>query len=386
MTLLKQSLVMSRLSLATLPQRFWPALIIVLSMTCVAGVLVAMLSETVGLHRTYLTGGSADRAIVMPSDSLSEYGNGISRNDATTIMSAPGIARRRDGSLVADPEILFWVPPTEGYRVGSPELRGVGAAGLALRPGFVIVSGRSFQPGRQELIVGVRARHAFGLRVGDKVILPNGEWPIVGAFAAGGGILEGELVGDANTIMQTSSIAGFGSILVQLDPVSAFPAFRHWLTTNPALTVTVERQSDYYLRTASRYSAFFTYLAYTVGAIMGLGALFGSVKLMHASVSTRTREIATLRALGYRPLSCAIAILFEMSVLSLAGACLGVGIAWLLFNGKVMTGLTNAFDLSVSPGLILLGLGWGLSIAILGSLPPAIRAARLSVVDALREV
>jgi putative ABC transport system permease protein len=236
------------------------------------------------------------------------------------------------------------------------------------------------------LIIGVRAERAFGLKVGDKVILPSGEWPIVGAFSAGGGILEGQLVADAATVMTASKISGFGSVLVKLDDARAFDAFKKSLTTNPALTVTAERQLDYYLRLADRYSAFFTELAYIVGAIMALGALFGSVKIMHAAVSTRTREIATLRAMGYGALPAAIAVVLEMIVLSLIGACCGAGIAWLLFDGRVMTGLTNAFDLSVSPRLFILGLGWALVLAILSGVPPAIRAARLTVVNALREV
>jgi len=142
---------------------------------------------------------------------------------------------------------------------------------------------------------------------------------------------------------------------------------------------------DYYQRVADRYSAFFIKLAYIVGAIMALGALFGSVKIMHTAVSTRTREIGTLRALGYRPLPTALAVVLEMILLSLTGACLGAGIAWLLFNGKTKTSLADAFDLSVSPKLFLLGLEWAVALAILSALPPAIRAARLSVVDALRE-
>jgi putative ABC transport system permease protein len=386
MALLKQSLIMTRVSLASLPQRFGPSLIIVVSTTCVVGVLLSMLSETAGVVRTNQLEGSPERAIVLPAQIPSEYGNTLSRNDIATIMSAPGIATGRDGSPAADAEILLWIPPTEGHTIGSPELRGVGPVGLSLRPEFAMVSGRLFQPGRQELIVGVRAERAFGLKVGQKVILPNGEWPIVGAFSAGGALVEAQLVADADTVMAVSKISGFGSVLVKLDNVGAFDAFRQWLTTNPTLAVTAERQSEYYLRTAERYSAFFTELAYAVGIIMTLGALFGSAKIMHTAVSVRTREIATLRAIGYEPLPTAIAVVVEMIVLSLTGACLGASLAWVLFDGKVMAGTQSAFDLSVSPRLFILGVGWAMALAILGGLPPAIRAARLSVTDALRQV
>ena len=177
--MLKQSLVMLRLNIMSLPSRAWPAVIIITSTACVVGVLLSMLSETAGLLQAYQSGGSLDRAIVMPADTASEYGNGISRGEVTTIMSAPGIARGSDGGLAADAEILFWIPPTGGDKINSPDLRGIGPAGFALHPELRIVSGRVFQPGRQELVIGARAERAFGLKVGDKVTLPTGEWPIV---------------------------------------------------------------------------------------------------------------------------------------------------------------------------------------------------------------
>ena len=384
-TLLVQTLVMLRLGLASLTERFWSSLVIVMSMACVVGVLLAMLSETDGLRRAYQTGGSPERAVVMSRDVPSEFGTSLSRNDIATLMNAPGIARGPDGRLAADAEILFWVPPAEGYTIASPHLLGVGPAGLSLRPEFAMVSGRVFRSGQRELIVGVRAQRAFGLKVGDKVILPTGEWPIVGAFSAAGGIIEGQLVADADTVMATSGISGFGSVVVRLENVRAFETFKKWLTTNPTLAVTAERQSDYYLRTANGLSAFFTQIAYIVSAIMAAGAVFASVKIMYASVSTRTREIATLRAIGYAPLPTAIAVVLEMVVLSLTGACLGAILAWLLFNGDVKADIRNVFDLSVSPQLFVLGLAWAMVLAIVGGLPPAIRAARLSVTDALRD-
>ena len=377
---------MLRLNIMSLPSRAWPAAIIVLSTACVVGVLLSILSQTTGLLRAYQTGGSLDRAIVMAAASASEYGNGIPRSDVTTIMSAPGIGRGSDGGLAADAEFLFWIPPMEGYKIGSPDLRGVGPAAMSLYPELTIVAGRRFQPGRQELVVGARAERAFGLKVGDKVILPGGEWPIVGAFTAGGSFLEAELLGDAATIMSANKISGFGSVLVKLDDAHAFDAFKQWVTTNPSLSVTAERQLDYYQRSTNSYGAFFTKLAYIVGVIMALGALFGSVKIMHAAVTTRTREIGTLRALGYRPLPTALAVVLEMILLSLAGACLGAGVAWLLFNGKTISNVSTAFDLSVTPKLFFLGLEWAVALAILSAAPPAIRAARLSVVNALREV
>jgi putative ABC transport system permease protein len=383
---IKQSVVMTRLNLASLSQRVWPSLIIVLSMACVIGVLLSMLAETTGLIHAYESAGSPARALVMAAEYSTEFGNSISRNDVATIESAPGIARTADGHAAADAEVLLWVPPTEGFKIRSPSLRGIGPLGLTLQPGFTVVAGRLFRSGRRELVIGIRAERAFGLKVGDTLILPDGEWPIVGAFSSGGSILEGQLVADAETLMTLAKLSGFGCVVVKLADAAAFDEFKRWLSTNPGLSVTAERQSDYYLRTAEQASAFFTALAYFVGVIMALGALFGAVKIMHTAVSTRTREIATLLAIGYRPSAGAVAIVLEMVVLSVAGGCLGAVLAWVLVNGRVRAGMQDVFDFYVSPGLILLGLGWAVGLAVLSAVPPAVRAARLSVVEALRQV
>lgn len=381
MTLLRQSLALSAMALRTLPQRLWPSLVIVLSMGCVVGVLLSMLSETAGLLRAYETGGDSARAVVM---SANAFGGSLSRNDVATILDAPGIARQADGTLLADAELQLWIPPTKGYTINSPELRGLGPAGPALRPGFRIVSGRLYRPATRELIVGVKAQRAFGLNVGDKVILPDGEWPIVGTFSAAGGILEGQLAGDAEMILSASRTSVFDSVLVQLRSSAAFDPFKQWLVGNPSLGLTAERQSDYEVRTANRFGAFFTKVAYVVGTVMALGALFGSVKIMYATVSSRTREIGTLRALGYAPASVAAAVMAETGVLALAGSLIGALLAWLLFSGRLIADNQNVFEARMTAQLLLLGLGWSAALAILGSLTPAIRAARLSISEALR--
>jgi putative ABC transport system permease protein len=185
-------------------------------------------------------------------------------------------------------------------------------------------------------------------------------------------------------VAAATHISGFSSVLFRLEKPNAFDAFAHWLETNPALTVTAERQSDYSLRTVNRTSAFFTELTYFVGSLMAVGALFGIVKLMYAAVSVRIREIATLRAIGYQPFPLGASVLIETAFLLLIGALLGGGAAWLLFNGKHVAQLHDVFDLSVSARLFLLGVAWALVLAIVGGFSPAMRAARLAVADALR--
>jgi putative ABC transport system permease protein len=379
-----QTLVLLRLGLAGLPQRKWSSLVLVASVACVIGVLLSMLSVTAGMLRAYRSGEDPQMAIVLSPESNTEFGNGIPADAIGTILDAPGIARGPGGHPLGDAEFLFWVPPSQAYVIGSPTLRGIGASGLALRPNLRVVEGRQFRPGHREVIVGVAAARAFQIHVGDTITLPGGAWPIVGSFADGGSILESQFLGDAVTVMTAGQMSGFSSVLVRLERPEAFDTFGHWIATNPELKVTAERQIDYALRTVNRSSAFFTELTYVVGMIMALGAVFGIVKLMYGAVSVRTREIATLRAIGYQPLPLAVAVLLETAVLALVGALLGSGAAWLLFNGKHVTQIRDTFDLAVTPRLFALAVAWALALAILGGLPPAIRAARLSVAAAFR--
>jgi len=387
MRILAQTAVLSRLGFSGLLQRKWSSLVLVGSVACVIGVLISMLSVTAGMLRAYRSGSDDPRlAIVLSPDSNSEFGSGIPANAIGTILDAPGIAKGHDGHLLGDAEFLFWVPPSGAYVIGSPTLRGIGRAGLALRPNFKIVEGRQFRSGQQEVIIGVAGARAYQLHVGDMITLPGGSWPIVGAFTDDGSILESQYLGDADTVMTAGHMSGFSSVLVKLQTPEAFDDFAHWVATNPTLKETAERQSDYALRTVNQNSAFFTALAYAVGTMMALGALFGTVKLMYAAVSARTRELATLRAIGYQPLPVALSVLVETALLALLGALAAVAAAWLLFNGKHVVQARNVFDLSVSLRLVELGITWALALAILGGLPPAISAARRSVTDALRAV
>jgi putative ABC transport system permease protein len=381
--MLMQTMVLTRLALSGILQRKGPSLVLVGSVACVIGVMLSMLSVTEGMIRAYRLGEDPRLAIVLGSEYRSEWGNAIAANAIGTILDAPGIARSPDGNPLADPEVLLSVPPSGAFLIGGPVLRGIGAQGLALHPHLRIVAGRQFRSGQQELTVGVAAARVFQLRVGDRVSLPGGTWPIVGSFTDGGSTLESAFLADADTVLAAGRASGYGSVLVKLKSPDSFPAFSQWLSTNPNLKESAEPVTEYLQRTTHQFSAFFTALAYAVAAMMTLGALFGTVKLMYAAVSVRTREIATLRAIGYQPLPVALSVVLETTTLALTGALLGAAVAWLLFDGKLTVQARNVYDLSVSGHLIVLGLIWALVLAILGAVPPAIRAARGSVRDAL---
>lgn len=393
MRLLVQMLVVARLGLLTLPQRKGSSLVIVICMACVTAVLLSVLSVTNGLLRASQVAGSPGRAIVFSLDSAmgpggrAEEASRIPQDALAVLVGAPGVARDRDGKPGMAAESLALLPPVEGFAFGSLFVRGVdNASSLAMRPEFRITSGRLFQPGLHEIIVGAAAEQVFGLKVGDRVIMPDGEWPIVGAFSAGGGIMEGELIGDAATVMAAiKRTTNFSSVLVDLESPAAFDEFKNWLTSNPAVSLTAERQSDYYRRVARRYSGFFTAVAYVVAVVMALGALFGSVKILHAAVDSRAREIATLRAIGYDAFPVATSIVLEAIVLSLTGALIGAWIARVLFDGRLQSIFNAVFTLSISTGLVALGLAWALLLAVLGGLAPAVRSARMPVAEALRQ-
>ena len=383
MSTLRQIFAVCRVGLSSLPRRRSTALVIVIGTACVVGVLISMLSVTVGIRRSHQIGGSASRAIVYTKGRTGEWGNGISRDAVTEILNAPGIAKSPDARPIADAEMLMALLPPEGFVQGTFELRVFGPSGRAIHPPFRIISGRMFRAGAQEIVVGARVARRFGLAVGAKVVMPQGEWPIVGVFSSGGEGLEGQFVADADTVMSAAGVNGFGSVTVQLTNADAYPAFEAWISKDPTLNVDVERQTDYNERQAGREARFFTLMAYGIGVIMALGALFGTARIMFAAVRARTREIGTLRALGFGGVPVAAWVLAESVALSVTGAAIGVGVAWLLCDSREIQSW-GLLRLRVPPQLLALGLTWGVAIALLGAVVPALRAARLPAVEALR--
>jgi len=382
MIVLRQVVTVTAVGLSTLTQRRGTAFVIVAGVACVVGVLISMLSVTAGLTRMFLSGGGEERAIVLPRNVLGEFGSDLSRASINTILNAPGIAKGPDGAPLADAEFVFSMAPPPGLLRDFLQIRGIGAAGTQLRDEFRIESGRGLRTGSQELLVGAGASRRFGLKTGDTLLMPGGFWPIVGTFSNGGDRSESEFFADAETLGSASQRSGFGSVVVKLTQPHAFDAFKQWLTTNPSLAVDVYRVPDYLLRTDGRQLVFFTRASYVIGTIMALGALFGSTKIMYAAVRARTREIGTLRALGYGDLPVTLSVLLEAVLLAVIGAALGVLVAWALFDGREVNS-GGIFRLHVSAPLIALGLAWGVLIALAGGLFPAIRAARVPAATAL---
>ena len=385
MNTLRQIGIVSLLNFRSLRSRLWRSLVIVVGMACVIGVLLSMLSLTQGMLEAYLKTGDPGRALVVAAGAQYEGNSSIQRDKARLVMDAPGIAKAADGSPLADPQLGVGVPVIRlSGRPAYDGLRGFGPKAIALRPEFRLVSGRMFRPGKRELIVGAGAHTQFrNMNVGDKVILPDGEWPIVGMFSTGD-LLEGQLAGDTDTVMLAVRKTAYNSVLVRLATPASFNTFKRALTTNPALAVDAIRQTEWYQKQSMGFSTFFNVVAYGIGIIMAVGALFGCLNTMYAAVAARGREIATLRAIGYGAFPVAVSVILEAVALSVAGALIGAAIAWALYNGADAGFIGNVFKLIVSPAMIGMAILWAVAVALLGGILPSIRAARRPVVEALR--
>jgi putative ABC transport system permease protein len=389
MIFLRACLAAIRLNLASLRHRIWPSLIVVAGVACVVATLLSMLSMTVGLRHTWLRAGSPDRAMILAMAAQTEGDSNVSRAEAAIIKDAPGIARDARGRAIVDPEIrkMLVVRRRDTGGRSSVALRSFGPMTAALRPEFHIIAGRMFQPGKHEMVVGAEAPGQFiGVSLGDKITMPDGLWPVVGVFKTNDDIVQSQLVADTDTVMPVLRKTSYTSVIVRLAAPDGFAALKRAVTTNPALKVKVERQSDYYVRRSSQFSDLNDAIVYGVGVLLGLGALLAAVNILYSSVMARRREIATMRALGFGAAPVALAVAIEGLLLALAGAVIGAAIAWSLFNGVQSVSDNVAFHFIVSPPMVALGLGWALLIGLLGGVLPAVHAARLSVVDGLRAI
>jgi putative ABC transport system permease protein len=383
--------------ISTLGKRLGSSAVIVIGIAGVVAVLVALLAMGEGYAETLRKTGSADTAIVMRGSSAAEVMSVLDHDSVTLIPQAAGIAKDAKGQPIASPELVVAANlPLKGGTPddeGSVQLRGVSEQAWAVRPNVKIVEGRNFQPGMRELIVGKGAAKQFaGLEPGHTVKLGNQQWTVVGVFASGDA-MDSEVWGDASVVADTyrrgSSRA---SVTVRLTDPKAYAAFKKELEDNPQLKVDVSTTLDYFSKQSEGMTKVIRVIGITVGLIMAIGAMFGALNTMFAAVASRAREIATLRAIGFRGFPVVVAVMLETMLLALIGGVLGGLLAWLVFNGYSASTLAAgtvgklSFELRVSPELLWTGLKWALAIGFIGGLYPAVRAARLPVTTALREL
>jgi putative ABC transport system permease protein len=384
------------LNLRTIPSRLSSSAVAIIGIAGVVVVFVSVLSIAAGFSAAMQGSGSSSRALVMRSGADSEMTSGIDGTDADIIRQAPGI--RRDGpAALASAELYVIIDLPKRATPDAPAnvpLRGIEPAGIALRNEVSIVEGRMFQFGTTEVVVGRGASGQFvNLSLGDTIVSGQNQWQVVGVFEADGGIAESEIWADARTLQGVYRRGNtYQSLLVQLDSSDSFDQFRDWLTSNPQLNVMVRRENEYYAGQSRAMTTLIQTIGFGIAAIMGIGAVFGAILTMYTAVATRAREIATLRALGFNTVSVLVSVLAESLVLGLIGGVIGSIAAYLFFNGyqtstmNFQTFSQVAFAFLVTPQLLAMGLFYALVMGLIGGLLPAIRAARLPIASALREL
>jgi|HubBroStandDraft_5_1064220.scaffolds.fasta_scaffold33418_2 putative ABC transport system permease protein len=388
MNAVRQILAVTAIGLRAIPQRLGPSLVVVVGMACVVAVSISILSMSTGFMRTIGSTGRADRAIVLSRNSQYEGASSITRDNVPVIADGPGIRKAADGKPIVSADYMAYVAVTKKSNGldAYVDVRGMSPGGFALRPEIKLINGRLFRPATHEVIVGKSAQSAFeGLEVGSKVTLPEGDWTVTGTFESGGSGFESEMLADAETVISGMRANAFNSMTVLLSAPEAFNQFKTALTGNPTLAVDVLRENDYLAVQARDLNRFLTIVAYLVGGVMGLGALFGALNTLYSAVSTRSTEIATLRVFGFGAGAILTSILAEALLLSLLGAALGAFVAWLAFNGNLHAAGSLVFRLTVTPLLMAQGIGFACALGLLGGVFPALRAARVPVAVALRD-
>lgn len=390
-----QVFVVSALNLRTLRQRVSSSLVAVIGIAGVVAVFVAVLSIAEGFRKTMETTGEPDTAIVMRSGADSEMTSILNRNDVRIIGDAPGVRRTAAGPVTsAELFVILDLPKRATGTTANVPLRGVSDMALAVRPKVKLIAGRMFTTGRNEIVAGRAAAAQFaGIDLGRTLKSGRNAWTVVGIFDGGGTVADSELWCDASVLAPAYQRGStFQTAFVKLESPEAFPRFKDALTTDPRLNLKVLRETDYYAEQSELLYRLITTLGTLIATLMGVGAVFGAVNTMYSAVASRTREIATLRALGFGAVPVIISVLSESMLLALVGGAAGGSIAYAAFNGyetatiNWQTFSQIGFAFAVTPALIVSGIVYALVMGFLGGILPAVRAARLPIVAALREL
>jgi putative ABC transport system permease protein len=379
----------------SLGARWTSTVVAVLGIAGTVGVFVAMLSLARGFEATLVASGSARNAIVRRAGATSEMDSSVMLEQVRVVGDAPGVERGDGGPLVSPEVVVIASFPLKGRGVdGNAQVRGVSPKALTVRPTVKIVAGRTFEPGLSELLVGSNVAASYdGLELGKTVRFGGGIWTVVGVFDSGGSAYDSELWCDYSVLRQVYQrpLNMFQSATVRLTSPDALTSFKDALTSDPRVTVQIDREIDYYAKQSRQLTTLITVLGSIIAIVMGIGAVFGALNTMYSAVSERTREIATLRALGFGSGSVVVSFVVESLCIAFVGGLLGC-VAVLPLNG-LTTGTINwqtfshlAFAFRVTPGLLAMGLGFALLMGLIGGVPPAVRAARAQIASALREL
>lgn len=394
MNWISQAFAVTALNIRTIRQRLGSTAVAVVGIAGVVIVFVAVLSIGEGFRKVMTDAGSPDTAIVLRAASDTEMTSGLSGEEAKLVTEAPAILRTANGPI-ASPElfVIIAVPKRSTGTDANVPLRGVHPEAFDVRTELSIIEGRRFEPGRNEVIIGRAAAREFDLQMGTSVKWGENTWDIVGVFEANGTVSESEVWTDAR-VLQPAYRRGnsYQSVYAKLESADAFDKFKDALMTDPRLKVSVVRENDYYAEQSVVLHSIVRTIGYGIALLMGIGAVFGAINTMYTAVATRTREIATLRALGFGASAVMVSVLVEAIFISLVGGVLGGALAYLVFDGFTAATMNwqsfsqVAFAFAVTPALLIQGIVSAAVMGLLGGLFPAIRAARLPIVTALREL
>ncbi len=392
---LRQTVAVTLLNLRTLHQRLSSSAVAIVGIAGVVVVMVSVLSVARGFQAAMEASGSPERAIVMRDGADTEMTSVLTGGEADVVRQAPGI--RDDGRTPLASAELYVIVDLPKIATGTPAnvpMRGVEPTALQVRDEVSIVDGRMFEFGTNEVIAGRAAAEQFAdLTVGSRVQSGQQTWQVVGVFEADGGVSETEVWADAR-ILQGVYRRGnsFQLVTARLETAGAFEGFRDWLVSNPQLEVSVRREPEYYAAQSQMMSTLIETIGVGIAALMGVGAVFGAILTMYTAVASRSREIATLRALGFNATSVVTSVLAESLALGAVGGAIGGAAAYLAFNGyqastiNFQTFSQVAFAFRVTPELLVGGVAYALAMGFIGGLLPALRAVRTPIPSALREL
>ena len=394
--MLSQIIAVTGVNIRSIPARLGSSTVAVIGIAGVVLVFVAVLSIADGVNATMKASGDPNLVLILRAGSDTEMTSGLGGDSVRVIQDAPGIARDGSGTPLTSPELFVVVdhPLKRSGTAANVPLRGVSPEAFKVHDRLKIVEGRNIEFGKNEIIAGRAAANQFlNLNVGTSLKWGESTWTLVGIFDDGGSVSESELWCDVK-VLQPAYRRGnsYQSVYARLASSDSYQQLKDSLTANPQLTVAPMRTSDYYGSQTEVLQRIIRTIGGIIAILMGIGAVFGAVITMYTAVASRTREIATLRALGFGSVPVVISVLVESILLGIVGGVIGGAIAWLAFDGY-QTATMNfqsfsqiAFSFAVTPQLLLTALVISLVMGTAGGLLPAIRAATLPVVTALREL
>jgi putative ABC transport system permease protein len=394
MSLASQVGAVVRMNVKSIGQRFWPSLSTVVAVMLVVVVLLSFLAMANGFQRTIRGSGRDDVAVVLRAGATTEINSGLSRDQVRLLGEGPGVAHDANGEPLLSPELFVitdGIKRSNGLKANLP-LRGIGAAGAGLRDNLKIVEGRMFASGANELVVGHALQREFlGFDLGSKVVLGKTQWTVVGVFETGGSVFESEIWADLPVVQSLfNRVNVVQTARVKLDGPDGLQKLKDYVANDPRLKLDVVSETQYFAEQASQTTGLIQNLGWPLAIAMAFGALAGALNTMYSAVASRTREIATLRAIGYGGFPAFVGTLAESLVLAAIGGCIGALAAWIFFDGLSAATLGASFTqvvfkFEMSPQLVTHGLVLGMVIGLIGGLLPALRAARVPIVAGLAE-